>query len=276
MVLLCLTGTSSSQPRESPFFVLGKVIMQQSYVCALIAMMVTTRITNQHLLRCIYTDTKRTLLPHCAGLEHHVPQLADFCASTLGLSHLDPAHKVLLLILLMLYHEATTKTGNQNFVVMVLNFSSWTSVTVTIAHVLSFQCFTSVVSGLYYWVKKTWINLEVMIILLSACWRGLRYTDNDNPPPKFSHIYQPLSTEWSCSYCQNWFKHLICIIVLHDRVTFFEYHGLIMFYCSLLARFAGGPFGFSMEAVVSFRVKMAQTFEVEMIIIVGLYYYCTC
>lgn len=59
MVPLCLTGTSSGQPRESPFFLLGKVIMQQSYVCALIAMMVTTRITDQHLLS-VSAHTKRT------------------------------------------------------------------------------------------------------------------------------------------------------------------------------------------------------------------------
>lgn len=29
------------QHNESPFFLLGKVVMQQSYVCALIAMMVS-------------------------------------------------------------------------------------------------------------------------------------------------------------------------------------------------------------------------------------------
>lgn len=32
---------------ESPFFLLGKLVMQQSYVCALIAMMVTTRKNNR-------------------------------------------------------------------------------------------------------------------------------------------------------------------------------------------------------------------------------------
>lgn len=32
----------SGQKSESPFFLLGKVVMQQSYVCALIAMMVIT------------------------------------------------------------------------------------------------------------------------------------------------------------------------------------------------------------------------------------------
>lgn len=34
-------GTPTWQQRESPFYLLGKVVMQQSYVCALIAMMVT-------------------------------------------------------------------------------------------------------------------------------------------------------------------------------------------------------------------------------------------
>nr|XP_020463203.1 piezo-type mechanosensitive ion channel component 1 isoform X2 [Monopterus albus] len=37
---LGVSGSPSGQQRESPFFMLGKVIMQQSYVCALIAMMV--------------------------------------------------------------------------------------------------------------------------------------------------------------------------------------------------------------------------------------------
>uniref|UniRef100_A0A665TZ28 Uncharacterized protein n=1 Tax=Echeneis naucrates TaxID=173247 RepID=A0A665TZ28_ECHNA len=36
----CVCGASSCQQTESPFFLLGKVVMQQSYVCALIAMMV--------------------------------------------------------------------------------------------------------------------------------------------------------------------------------------------------------------------------------------------
>jgi len=44
-LLLFLAGAqgapSGSQQSESPFFMLGKVVMQQSYVCALIAMMVT-------------------------------------------------------------------------------------------------------------------------------------------------------------------------------------------------------------------------------------------
>uniref|UniRef100_A0A674N3T1 Piezo type mechanosensitive ion channel component 1 (Er blood group) n=1 Tax=Takifugu rubripes TaxID=31033 RepID=A0A674N3T1_TAKRU len=40
MVSLFLTGGSCHPPRESPFSLLGRVIMQQSYVCALIAMMV--------------------------------------------------------------------------------------------------------------------------------------------------------------------------------------------------------------------------------------------
>nr|XP_046257127.1 piezo-type mechanosensitive ion channel component 1 isoform X2 [Scatophagus argus] len=37
---LGVSGAPSGQPSESPFFLLGKVVMQQSYVCALIAMMV--------------------------------------------------------------------------------------------------------------------------------------------------------------------------------------------------------------------------------------------
>lgn len=93
-VSLFLTGAPCPPPGESPFGLLGRVIMQQSYVCALIAMMVRTGITD---LRSP-TDTKRSVLPCCAGVEHHVPQLADVCVTTVGVSHLDPAHKVLLLI----------------------------------------------------------------------------------------------------------------------------------------------------------------------------------
>ena len=42
--MLFLPGVSdvpSCKQSESPFFLMGKVVMQQSYVCALIAMMVT-------------------------------------------------------------------------------------------------------------------------------------------------------------------------------------------------------------------------------------------
>lgn len=35
------------------------------------------------------------LSPCCAGLEHHIPQLADLCAAAVGVSHLDPACQVL-------------------------------------------------------------------------------------------------------------------------------------------------------------------------------------
>lgn len=73
--------------------------MQQSYVCALIAMMVRTSVTDHWSP----TDANSSVLPCCAGVEHHVPQLADFCVTPVGLSHLDPAHEVLLLILLMVH-----------------------------------------------------------------------------------------------------------------------------------------------------------------------------
>lgn len=39
-----VSGGPPGQQSESPFYLLGKVVMQQSYVCALIAMMVTNRI----------------------------------------------------------------------------------------------------------------------------------------------------------------------------------------------------------------------------------------
>lgn len=43
-MIVSLAGVSAPpsgpQQTESPFFLLGKVVMQQSYVCALIAMMV--------------------------------------------------------------------------------------------------------------------------------------------------------------------------------------------------------------------------------------------
>lgn len=56
---LFLTGASCNPARESPFSLLGRVIMQQSYVCALIAMMVRTSITDH----CGPTDTKGLCFP---------------------------------------------------------------------------------------------------------------------------------------------------------------------------------------------------------------------
>lgn len=51
----------------------------------------------QHLYK---ANSKVTLLPSGAGLEHHVPQLADVRPAALGLSHLDPTHQVPLPMLL--------------------------------------------------------------------------------------------------------------------------------------------------------------------------------
>lgn len=43
LYLAGVSGAPAGQQSESPFFLLGKVVMQQSYVCALIAMMVSIR-----------------------------------------------------------------------------------------------------------------------------------------------------------------------------------------------------------------------------------------
>lgn len=49
------SGTNSRLKSESPFFLLGKVVMQQSYVSALIAMMVTIRLNLCYIFWMIYT-----------------------------------------------------------------------------------------------------------------------------------------------------------------------------------------------------------------------------
>lgn len=51
----------------------------------------------QHLSK---ANSNVTLLPSGAGLEHHVPQLADLRPAALGLPHLDPTHEVPLPMLL--------------------------------------------------------------------------------------------------------------------------------------------------------------------------------
>lgn len=76
--------------------------MQQSYVCALIAMMVrVTSMSYETTLR--HYDPAAVSQHHSGlmliffirpGLEHHVPQLVDVRAAAVGLSHLDPACKV--------------------------------------------------------------------------------------------------------------------------------------------------------------------------------------
>lgn len=84
----------SGKRGESPFFLLGRVVMQQSYVCALIAMMVTMKFCSDSF------QQQRHRLSHtvtlCPGLEHHIPQLVNLCAAAVGVSHLDPACEVLL------------------------------------------------------------------------------------------------------------------------------------------------------------------------------------
>lgn len=84
----------SGKQGESPFFLLGRVVMQQSYVCALIAMMVTMKFCSDSF------QQQRHRLSHtvtlCLGLEHHIPQLVNLCAAAVGMSHLDPACEVLL------------------------------------------------------------------------------------------------------------------------------------------------------------------------------------
>lgn len=103
LILGCSAGSGGDplgRPSESPFFLLGKVVMQQSYVCALIAMMVTISIRTISIrsasLRVTAGHVVMLCFPRRSGLEHHVPQLADVCAAAVGVSHLDPAFQVLV------------------------------------------------------------------------------------------------------------------------------------------------------------------------------------
>lgn len=58
------SGTNSSPKSESPFFLLGKVVMQQSYVSALIAMMVTIRISFCSFFGLFYIFSKNIATPY--------------------------------------------------------------------------------------------------------------------------------------------------------------------------------------------------------------------
>lgn len=95
---VCVLGVGSMSPfpwpgRKRPaqwllLHTLGHVIMKQSYVCALIAMMVSGG-TWGDTLRPDPMRMAASCLP--VGVEHHLPQLADLRVAALVLPHLDGA-----------------------------------------------------------------------------------------------------------------------------------------------------------------------------------------
>lgn len=99
-------GTSGEAAADNPLRLVGRMILQQSYICALIAMMVKHRISSVHPCVCDACDANIFALLPPAGVEYNVPQLADVCAAAVVVSDLDAAGASTLRCPLLSLHPA--------------------------------------------------------------------------------------------------------------------------------------------------------------------------